>query len=130
MRINCGDIDGPRLQVAGRGIRWGPKPAEPVAPDNPLAGIVIRSADEARAAVRIHVDRGVDWIKLYPDGRAIPSMPPVKRSTSLTYPLPVLQALMDETHRLGKKAACHAFGGEGLQNASQPAATRSNTATA
>ncbi len=35
----------------------------------------------------------------------------------LTYPLPVLQAIMDETHRLGLKAACHAFGGEGLQNA-------------
>jgi imidazolonepropionase-like amidohydrolase len=29
----------------------------------------------------------------------------------------VLQALVDETHRLGKKAGCHAFGGEGLQNA-------------
>jgi imidazolonepropionase-like amidohydrolase len=33
------------------------------------------------------------------------------------YPLPVLQALVDEAHRLGKKVACHAFGGEGLQNA-------------
>jgi imidazolonepropionase-like amidohydrolase len=32
------------------------------------------------------------------------------------YPLPVLQALIAETHRLGKKAACHSFGGEGLQN--------------
>jgi imidazolonepropionase-like amidohydrolase len=31
------------------------------------------------------------------------------------YPLPVLQALVDETHRLGKKAACHAFGGDGLE---------------
>jgi imidazolonepropionase-like amidohydrolase len=29
----------------------------------------------------------------------------------------VLQALIDETHRLGKKAACHVFGGEGQQNA-------------
>ena len=35
----------------------------------------------------------------------------------MTYPLPVLQALIDETHRLGKKAACHVFGGEGQQNA-------------
>ncbi len=35
----------------------------------------------------------------------------------LFYPLPVLQALVDEAHRLGRKAACHAFGGEGLQNA-------------
>ena len=28
----------------------------------------IRSAEEARAAVREHVERGVDWIKLYPTG--------------------------------------------------------------
>ena len=34
-----------------------------------------------------------------------------------TYPLPVLKALIDETHRLGHKTACHAFGGEGLKNA-------------
>ncbi len=66
--INWGDIDGPRLQVSGRGIAWGPKPADPSAPANPLASTVIRSAEEARAAVREHVDRGVDWIKLYPTG--------------------------------------------------------------
>jgi imidazolonepropionase-like amidohydrolase len=29
----------------------------------------------------------------------------------------VLQALIDETHRLGKKAACHVYGGEGQKNA-------------
>ena len=29
----------------------------------------------------------------------------------------MLQALVDETHRLGKKAACHVFGGEGQKNA-------------
>jgi imidazolonepropionase-like amidohydrolase len=33
------------------------------------------------------------------------------------YPFPVLQALIDETHRLGKKAACHVLGGEGQKNA-------------
>src|SRR5947208_2638918 len=31
--------------------------------------------------------------------------------------MPVLQALIDETHRLGKKAACHVLGGEGQKNA-------------
>jgi imidazolonepropionase-like amidohydrolase len=31
--------------------------------------------------------------------------------------MPVLQALIDETHRLGKKAACHVMGGEGQKNA-------------
>src|SRR6185369_8988292 len=33
-----------------------------------------------------------------------------------TYPLQVLEAIIDETHRLGKKAGCHVFGGEGLKN--------------
>src|SRR5258706_14899080 len=31
--------------------------------------------------------------------------------------MPVLQALIDETHRLGHKAACHVLGGEGQKNA-------------
>jgi imidazolonepropionase-like amidohydrolase len=35
----------------------------------------------------------------------------------VTYPMPVLQALIDETHRLGKKTACHVYGGEGQKNA-------------
>jgi imidazolonepropionase-like amidohydrolase len=30
--------------------------------------------------------------------------------------LPVLQAMIDETHRLGKKAGCHVYGGEGQKN--------------
>ncbi|HLG54106.1 MAG TPA: amidohydrolase family protein [Vicinamibacterales bacterium] len=114
--INWGDLDGPRLQVAGRGIAWGLKPADPAVPPNPLASIVIRSVDEARPAVREHVDRGVDWIKLYPTG-GYSFNATGEAQYVLMYPLPVLQALVDETHRLGKKAACHAFGGEGLQNA-------------
>ena len=112
--INWGDLDGPRLQVAGRGIAWGPKPLDPSAPPNPLASIVIRSEEEARAAVREHVDRGVDWIKLYPTG-GYSFSPTGEARYVLMYPLPVLQALVDETHRLGKKAACHSFGGDGLQ---------------
>jgi imidazolonepropionase-like amidohydrolase len=31
--------------------------------------------------------------------------------------MPVLQALIDETHRLGHKAACHVLGGDGQRNA-------------
>ena len=113
--INLGDIDGPRLQVAGRGIAWGAKPPDPAATPNPLASIVIRTADEARAAVREHVEQGVDWIKLYPTGGY--SFNATGEAQYVTmYPLPVLQALIDETHRLGRKAACHAFGGEGLEN--------------
>jgi imidazolonepropionase-like amidohydrolase len=112
--INLGDIDGPRLQVSGRGIAWGAKPPDPSAPPNPLASIVVRSVEDARAAVKEHVDRGVDWIKLYPTG-GYSFTPTGEARYVLMYPLPVLQALVDETHRLGKKAACHAFGGDGLE---------------
>jgi imidazolonepropionase-like amidohydrolase len=114
--INLGYIDGPRYEVSTRGIEWGAAPENPAAPDNPLSGEVIRSVEQARAAVREQIAHGADWIKLYTSGDYtfnIAGEPEYKA----TYPLPVLQALIDETHLLGKKAACHAMGGEGLQNA-------------
>ena len=110
--INRGDIDGPRFQVSGRGIRWSAEP--PKAPDNPLADTVIRSLEEGRAAVRDAAEHGVDWIKLYPGG-AYSFGPNGEDRYVTTYPLPVLQGLIEETHKLGKKAACHVFGGDGLQ---------------
>src|SRR5882757_6403077 len=112
--INEGRLDGPRFKVAGRGIVWGPAISANV-PVNPLASSRIASADEGRAAVREHVERGVDWIKLYPGG-AYSFTPTGDVNYVTTYPLAVLQAIIDETHRLGKKAGCHVFGGEGLQN--------------
>jgi imidazolonepropionase-like amidohydrolase len=113
--INLGDIDGPRFQVAGRGIAWGAKPADPSAPPSPLASMVVRTVEEARAAVREHVERGVDWIKLYSTG-GYSFTASGEAQYVLTYPLPVLQALVEESHRLGRKTGCHAFGGAGLQH--------------
>ena len=112
--INQGDIDGPRFQVAGRGIAWGPRPPDPAVRPNPLASTIIRSADEGRAAVREHVEHGVDWIKLYPTG-GYSFTPAGEAQYVLMYPQAVLQALVDEAHRLGRKTACHNFGGDGLQ---------------
>jgi imidazolonepropionase-like amidohydrolase len=109
--INEGRFDGPRFQVSGRGIAWGANPA--AGPENPLASTVVRSVEEARAAVREHVDRGVDWIKLFPSG-GYSFSPTGEDQYVLMYPMPVLQALVEETHRLGRKAACHVLGGEGL----------------
>src|SRR5262245_38486480 len=112
--INEGRIEGPRYQVSGRGIAWGATPA--TTPDSPLGNIIVRSVDEARAAVRDHIDHGVDWIKLFPTG-AYSFSPTGQAQYVLTYPMPVLQALIDETHKLGHKAACHVLGGEGQKNA-------------
>jgi len=112
--ISEGRIDGPRYQVSGRGIIWGAAPA--TGPADPLTQIVVRSVDEARAAVREHIERGVDWIKLFPTG-AYSFTATGEVQYLLTYPMPVLQALIDETHRLGHKTACHVLGGEGQKNA-------------
>jgi imidazolonepropionase-like amidohydrolase len=112
--IDEGRIEGPRYQVAGRGIVW--KGAANAAPENPLASIVVGTVEDARAAVRDHIEHSVDWIKLFPTGAySFTSTGGVQYV--MTYPMPILQALIDETHRLGHKAACHVFGGEGQKNA-------------
>jgi imidazolonepropionase-like amidohydrolase len=112
--INEGRLDGPRFKVSGRGIVWGPAIAANV-PVNPLASNRISNAEEGRAAVREHAERGADWIKLFPGG-AYSFTPTGDVNYVTTYPLDVLQAMIDEAHRLGKKTGCHVFGGEGLKN--------------
>jgi imidazolonepropionase-like amidohydrolase len=112
--INQGRIDGPRYQVSTLGIVWGANPA--TAPQNPLASTIVRSVDDARAAVRDQIEHGADWIKLYPAGGYSFTATGEDRYV-VTYPLPVLQALIDETHRLGHKTGCHVYGGEGQKNA-------------
>jgi len=111
--IDRGLIDGPRQQVSTRGIVWG---APGSAGGDPLASAVVHDESEARAAVRDQIEHGADWIKLFPGGAY--SFTPSGEARYVTqYPLPVLQALIDETHKLGHKTACHVFGGEGLRNA-------------
>ena len=112
--INQGRFDGPRYQVSTLGIVWGAAPAQ--APQNPLAATVVRTADEARAAVRDQISHGADWIKLYPTG-GYSFTATGQPEFVLMYPMPVLQALIDEAHRLGHKTACHVLGGEGKHNA-------------
>ena len=112
--INDGEIEGPRFQVSGRGIVWGAQP--PNGAPNPRSAIVVRSPEEGRAAVREHVEKGVDHIKLYPGG-GYSFGPNGEDQYQTTYPLPVLQAIIDEAHKNGRRTGCHVFGGEGLQNA-------------
>ena len=124
--INQGRIDGPRYQVSTLGIVWGATPPNPATPENPLASTVVRSAEEGRAAVREQIAHGADWIKLFPTG-AYSFDAAGQAQYVVTYPMPVLQALIDETHRLGKKAACHVSAARGRRTPSSPAATPSST---
>jgi imidazolonepropionase-like amidohydrolase len=111
--IDKGLIEGPRAQVSTRGIRWGePGSAAPV---NALGPAIVHNVDEARAAVRDQIEHGADWIKLFPGGAYSFAQNGTAQYVT-TYPLAVLKALIDETHKLGHKTACHVFGGEGLKN--------------
>lgn len=114
--INRGYFQGPRMQVStmglvatGEGILGSPEVSLPrnyQTVDGPWA---------ARQAVREQIHYGADWIKFHstadyefePDG-ALRSDPTFTREE--------VEAIVDEAHRHGKKAACHAFGGEGLRN--------------
>ena len=114
--INQGRIDGPRYQVSTRGIVWGASPPNPAAPDNPLASQwFARSTKRApRCATRLRT--APIGSSCFPTGAYSFTATGVAKY-QVTYPMPVLQALIDETHRLGKKAACHVYGGEGQKNA-------------
>src|ERR1700726_4580663 len=114
--INRGYFPGPRLQVStmglvatGEGILGSPEvnlPRNYQTVDGPWA---------ARQAVREQIHYGADWIKFHstagyefePDGKLF---------SDPTFTKEEVEAIVDEAHRHGKKAACHAFGGEGLRN--------------
>lgn len=110
--VNRGITVGPRLQVAGRGIRWFGPGTTPSG--NELADVPIRNVEEAKAAVKFEVDHGVDHLKIYPGGSAGFSATG-EYEVQPTYPKEVLQAITSEAGRLNVKSGSHVFGGAGLQ---------------
>ena len=115
--IDRGIVQGPRMQVATRGIQAtggfimrGFSPEVPV----PMALEVVDSPWAGREVVREQVARGADLIKIYAaydfhfeNGRMV--IPP-------TFTGEEVAAIVDEAHKKGRKVSCHAFGGEGLRN--------------
>ena len=117
--IEDGIIPGPRLFVSTVSISTtGGYPLEGYAPEIqvPKGAQLIDGPVEARKAAREQLDKGADWIKVYMthrswvgrDGRLV-SQP--------TLTLEELKAVVDETHGWGRKVACHAYSGIGLQRA-------------
>ncbi|MBZ5541760.1 MAG: amidohydrolase family protein [Acidobacteriia bacterium] len=117
--IEAGYIPGPRLFVSTRAISTtGGYNLEGYAPelDMPKGAQLIDGPVEARKAARQQLEHGADWIKVYmthrswadKDGHLV---------AQPTLTLEELQAVVDETHGWGKKVACHAYNGIGLQRA-------------
>jgi imidazolonepropionase-like amidohydrolase len=117
--IDGGYIPGPRLRVATRAISTtGGYPLEGYAPelDMPKGAQIIDGPVEARKAAREQLDHGADWIKVYMTHRSWVG----KHGELVSQPtlsVEELKAIVEETHGWGKKVACHAYSGTGLQRA-------------
>ena len=117
--IEGGYIPGPRLFVSTRAISTtGGYPLEGYAPEIevPKGVQIIDGPVEARKAAREQLDHGADWIKVYMTHRSwVSKNGELESQPTLT--VEELRAIVDETHGWGKKVACHAYSGEGLQRA-------------
>jgi imidazolonepropionase-like amidohydrolase len=117
--IEGGYIPGPRLVVSTRAISTtGGYPLEGYAPEIevPKGVQIIDGPVEARKAAREQLDHGADWIKVYMTHRSwLGKSGGLESQPTLT--LEELRAIVDETHGWGKRVACHAYSGEGMQRA-------------
>ena len=117
--IEGGYVPGPRLLVATRAISTtGGYPLEGYAPEleMPKGAQIVDGPVEARKAAREQLDHGADWIKVYMTHRSwVGKDGELVSQPTLT--VEELRAIVDETHGWGKKVACHAYGGIGLQRA-------------
>src|ERR1043166_3067427 len=72
--------------------------------------------EEIRKAVREQVKYGADWIKFYAD-RAYYLGEDGRLRSRVNFTEEEAKALVDETHRLGRKVAAHAMGWDGIDAA-------------
>src|SRR5690349_22205540 len=114
--IAKGEVPGPRMQVSTRamtptgmypllGYSWELKV--------PTGVQYVDGVDGARKAVREQVMYGADWIKYYSDRRYHFEDDGVLHSM-VNFTDEEAKAIVDEAHRLGKKAAAHAIGSDGI----------------
>jgi imidazolonepropionase-like amidohydrolase len=114
--IANGEVPGPRMQVATRamtptgmypllGYSWELKV--------PTGVQYVDGVDGARKAVREQVMFGADWIKYYSDRHYHFEADGVLHSM-VNFTDEEARAIVEETHRLGKKVAAHAIGSDGI----------------
>lgn len=116
--INRGVIPGPRMFVSTRafsatgmyplsGYSWELKMPEGVQ--------IVDGPDNIRRAVREQVKYGADWIKFYCDRRYYLKDGALHSWVNFTED--EMRAMVDESHRLGRRVAAHAMGREGIDAA-------------
>ena len=114
--IANGEVPGPRMQVATRALT--PTGMYPLLGYSwelkvPTGVQYADGVDGVRKAVREQVMYGADWIKYYSDRRYHFESDGVLHSM-VNFTDEEAKAIVDETHRLGKKVAAHCIGSDGI----------------
>ena len=107
--INQGLVDGPRMQVATRGIaavgKYFPFGISPDLTDFPTGAQMISGPEEARRAAREQIGGGANLLKVYADW-GIP-----------TLTIDEIRPIVEEAHKSRLRVAAHADSPEGIRNA-------------
>ena len=114
--IANGEVPGPRMQVATRAMT--PTGMYPLLGYSweltmPTGVEYVDGVDGARKAVREQVMFGADWIKFYAD-RSYHFEPDGVLHSMVNFTDDEAKAIVEETHRLGRKVAAHAIGSDGI----------------
>jgi imidazolonepropionase-like amidohydrolase len=114
--VDRGEVPGPRLFVSTRAMA--PTGMYPLLGyswelDVPHGVQPVNGVENARLAVREQVSRGADWIKYYAD-RSYSFGPDGVLHGLVNFTDDEARAIVDETHRLGHRAAAHAMSADGI----------------
>src|SRR6266446_4941647 len=114
--VDRGEIPGPRIFASTRAMA--PTGMYPITTANwelelPHGVQPVDGVDNARLAVRQQVQHGADWIKYYSDRRYYFTPDSVLHSW-VNFTDAEAKAIVDEAHRLGRSAAAHAIGSDGI----------------
>jgi imidazolonepropionase-like amidohydrolase len=113
--INDGDVPGPRMAASGPplSITGGHCDDTMHAPEYKITALgVADGVDEALKVTRRNIKYGADVIKICATGGVL-SFGDDPRTSQ--YTLEELKAIISDAHRLGRKAAAHAHGGDGIK---------------
>jgi imidazolonepropionase-like amidohydrolase len=116
LAVNRGEVPGPRIYASTRAMA--PTGMYPIVSQNwelelPHGVQPVDGVDGARRAVREQVSHGADWIKYYADRRYYFTPDSTLRSW-VNFTDEEGRAIVDETHRLGRRVAAHAIGADGI----------------
>jgi imidazolonepropionase-like amidohydrolase len=113
--INDGDVPGPRMAASGPplSITGGHCDDTMHAPEYKITALgVADGVDEALKVTRRNIKYGADVIKICATGGVL-SFGDDPRTSQ--YTLEELKAIISDAHRLGRKTAAHAHGGDGIK---------------